>query len=85
MERLDIEKDIKWVVATMDEVPLFVTRDVLLGKYYLTADIKRASKGVDKETAFLVRDYYYKENDPDRIRDFTILPIEVTYKLLVDE
>lgn len=80
MEKIDIKTDIRYVVATMDVVPMFLVRDALTQQFYLSDNVTRATKGFDKES---VRELlkFYKSTYSD-FRDFTILPIEVSYKIL---
>lgn len=80
MEKIDIRNDLRYVIATMDVVPMFLVRDAFTQKFYLSDNISKATKGFDKGS---MRDLlgFYKSTVAD-FRDFTILPIEVSYKIL---
>lgn len=77
---IDIKKEIRYVAAVMNEVPMFLFRNFTKGGYSFTDNISVASKCIGKQTAEDMINIYRKEtNDAQSI---TILPIEVSYKIV---
>lgn len=83
MEKIDVRKDIRYVAAVMDVVPLFLARDFVSQTYKFIDNISAASKCVSKEVARDMINVYRR--DTSDIQDITILPIEVTYRILDDD
>lgn len=80
MEKIDIKSDYRYVVATMDEVPMFVKLDAFKKDYCLVDNITIASKADSREAVeALMQDYKRKTHD---WRDFAILKIEVSYRII---
>ena len=80
MDKIEIKRDHKYVVATMDEVPMFVKLNAFTKDYVLVDNIVAASKADSKEAVeALVTDYKHKTHD---WRDFAILKIEVLYRII---
>ena len=87
MEKIDVQRDVRYVVATMvDGSPKFQFRDFAKKEWKWYDNISAASKAVNRGIAgILLGDYinHYTDNnivvDPS---DYAILPIEVSYKIL---
>lgn len=80
MDKIDVKSDIRYVVATMDEVPMFVKLVPFYKKYCLVDDISVASKADSREAVeALMQDYKRQTSD---WRDFAILRVEVLYRIL---
>ena len=80
MEKIDIKSDYRYVVATMDEVPMFVKLKPGSNEYCLVDNITVASKADSKEAVeSLIMDYKRKTHD---WRDFAVLRIEVSYRIV---
>ena len=80
MEKIDMKKDIRYVIGTMDEVPMFLRLDFSTRKYFLTDNVAVATKATSKEAARETLTYYKELSVDDR--PFAILPVEVNYRLL---
>ena len=96
MDKIEIKSDIRYVVATMDGVPMFLTADyvtqgtgsmrgkqVLINaqkKYSFCDNVARASKAASRDIAHMMLREYLNETHDER--SFTVLPIEVSYKIL---
>ena len=95
MDKIDVKKDVRYVCAMMSDVPMFIARDVRTGigmmdkggipsgqllKFALTDNIAAALKSSNKATAREVIRQYKFDN---RISEnFTILPIEISYRII---
>lgn len=89
MDKIDVKKDVRYVAAMMSEVPMFIAHEVRSGirdnssgvfSFALTDNIAAALKSTDKDTMREVIRQYQREHS---IREqFTILPIEITYRII---
>lgn len=98
MDKIDVKSDIRYVCAMMSDVPMFIARDVKTGigmmdkggiksgqllRFALTDNIAVALKSPNKDTAREVIRQYKIDN---RISEnFTILPIEISYRIIDHE
>lgn len=85
MENIKMKDETRYIVGKMDDVPLWLTRDVTDPrhlKFALTENVSIALKAADKNIA---KDMLaaYKSDTGDK-NDFTILKILVKYEI-VDE
>jgi len=78
---IDVKKDIRYVVAMMSDVPMFLFRN-FTGQYAFTDNISVAVKTFDKYTAKqIIKQYIEQSGDHCSM---TILPIEISYKIAED-
>lgn len=83
MEKIDVQHDVRYVVATMrDGVPKFLYRDFAKKTWTWYDNISAASKSVNKAIAGILQGDYIKYDISSKPSDFAILPIEVSYRIL---
>lgn len=82
MDMINIQEDIRYVAGTMTDIPMFIMRDMSNLRLSLTDNISVALKSPQKSAIKLAVKFYNHENIP---RDFSILPIKVTYQIIDED
>lgn len=89
MDKIDVKKDVRYVAAMMADVPMFIAHEIKSGirandssvfTFALTDNITAALKSTDKDTMREVIRQYSREHSIHE--QFTILPIEITYRII---
>lgn len=94
METIEMKRDVRYVAAMMADVPMFIARALATNKALigtnnngnifeelaLTDNISSALKAPDKTTIRGLISVYKRDHKIDE--DFTILPIEITYRII---
>lgn len=81
INKLLVQSKIRYVVATLDEPTLYITKNMLQGQYLLTADVSRATKAVNKSIALDLLGQY-KIKTEDVVSEFVVLPVKISYELI---
>lgn len=83
MDEIKIKDEFRYIVATMDAIPMFLIRDNNYKrtlKFALSDNVSRALKATDYDAAREMLKCYKADSKDDRA--FTIMKLRVSYELV---
>lgn len=86
MRKIEVASEIRYALATpINGLPMFLTLDpIKKNNFYLTDDIRKASKTLNKVSAEVLYQQY-REHNPEDLTVYEIVPFDLTYSFLDDE